>query len=124
MITLIILPYLQIQLARSDVPDLLKTKEFNSAGLTRAANHYIKRGEESFLNDIKLMALDPGADFRQGFGASNQMRTNFSQNERIGWLCRVLYEPKETKPLRPPGLGALGVPYMTMPSDSWPLFPL
>ena len=44
-------------------------------------------------------------------------------NERIGWLCRILYQC-DSRPLRPPGLGASDIASEKMPLEKWPLYPI
>jgi hypothetical protein len=48
----------------------------------------------------------------------------FSYNERIGWVCRILFEAKRDEPLREPRFGGLHLPWKSMPLKSWPLYPV
>ena len=91
---------------------LLRSSEFDCNDIARAVNHYVEIGEASTLQELASLA-DEDTNFARGF----------SINERIGWLCRVLYLPK-SQPLRPPGYGALSLPYRTMPAQKLPLYPV
>ena len=39
-------------------------------------------------------------------------------------MCRILFMSRDGKPLRPPFYGALDLPYLTMPLERWPLYPV
>ena len=107
-----------LQTASGAVPRLFQEKEFTSASFAEAVNHFIALGEQGAVEELDGLALDSGADFtNHGSGA-------WSVNERIGWMCRVLFEPRAGEPLRPPLFGALFIPEETMPSNSWPLYPV
>ena len=44
--------------------------------------------------------------------------------ERFGYVCRILFLPQGSEPLREPGFGGLPLPYDSMPEKDWPLLPL
>lgn len=117
---------------------ILEREKFGVADFARSANVYIALGEEE---GIKLLESQVGLWDGKGF----------TKNERIGWLCRVLFEPKSptrdeppkkvmspggpvlvggakkgapAKPIRNPWFGAVSLPYKTMPLSRWPKFPV
>ena len=76
-----------------------------------AANYYIELGEAAGLARLKR-------------DASKHWGSPLYPNERAAHLCRILFEPKGSKPLRPPALGALALPYETMGLNKWPELPM
>jgi hypothetical protein len=110
-----ILFLLATQLCQAASPKLFGEKSFDAASLAEAVNHFIALGETNAVNELNALASDNIYNPNLGF----------SINERIGWVCRVLFEPKEGKPLRPPMYGALSqLPRNTMPDKNWPLYPV
>ncbi len=100
--------------ASERIPDLFKKKEFNAAILAQAANHYITMGEASSIKALKALEEDHAEAIKRGFHT----------NERIGWICRIIFQGKNGKPLRPPMYGGLSLPRLTMPLKRWPLYPV
>jgi hypothetical protein len=76
-----------------------------------AANYYIELGEAAGLARLKR-------------DASKHRGSPLYPNERAAHLCRILFEPKGSMPLRPPALGALALPYESMSLNNWPEFPM
>ena len=99
---------------RAQPPKLFRDKHFTCATLADAANHFIALGERAAVKELDSLILDWDTDF-QG---------EFSRNERIGWVCRILFGPKEKEPLRAPAYGGHHLPYNTMPLSNWPLYPV
>lgn len=97
-----------------EVPQIFKVREFNSATLADAANHYIALGEARAIKELK--ALDE--DFVES------MDRGFHRNERIGWVCRIIFAGKGTKPLRPPMYGGQSLARFITPLERWPLYPV
>lgn len=95
-------------------PELLRKLEFNCATLSAAVNHYQALGEEAAVKELEGLARDPLTDFGGKFG----------RNERVGWICRVLFEPTGKEPLRGPRFGAHLLPHHSMPAERWPLYPV
>ncbi|MGY8750340.1 MAG: hypothetical protein ACKVHR_20050 [Pirellulales bacterium] len=93
-------------------PLLLKQKQFDSIVLADAVNYYIGIGEKQALIELQALARDD-FDFSNGFAV----------NERIGWVCRVLYKSNDGNPLRPPAFGGLSLPRSSMPLANWPIYP-
>ena len=90
---------------------LLNSPDFTCADIARAVNYYVDLGEEETLREFHALARKDVDIGRPDI------------NERIGWLCRILYQP-DGKPLRPPMLGSLTLPHDQMPLDKWPLYPV
>jgi len=94
-------------------PLLFQQKHFDSIVLADAINYYIAVGEKRSITELQALARD-NFDFS----------AEFDINERIGWVCRVLYKPNSGTPLRPPRFGWLSLPGNSMPESSWPLYPV
>jgi hypothetical protein len=106
--------WLALPVAWGGTPRLFEQKEFTAAGLAEAVNHFIALGEKAAVKE--LLGLE--SDF------ITECSRDFRVNERIGWVCRILFQPK-TEPIRPPGYGALDLPdSMVRDSKNWPLFPI
>jgi hypothetical protein len=110
---------LTLQVAYGAVPRLLQEKDFTAATFAEAVNHFVSLGEDGAMQELQGLVMDHSADF------TVHSNGQWSVNERIGWMCRVLFESKDDQPLRPPMFGALSeLPYNTMPLKSWPLYPV
>lgn len=109
--------------ALSTAPRLFQDGAFTAANLTEAVNHFVTLGEQASLRQLRGLArnrlpnLHSPKVWRPDIVA-------WTTGERIGWLCRILFEPKHSSPLRPPAFGALSLPHESMPSNNWPLYPL
>ena len=93
-------------------PSLFREKDFDCNTLADAVNHYVALGEAAAVRELNSFA-QPTPDFANGIDI----------NERIGWVCRILFEAKNA-PIRQPGFGGLGLPYRSMPLVKWPLYPV
>ncbi|MBW8864092.1 MAG: hypothetical protein JF609_04045, partial [Verrucomicrobia bacterium] len=111
---LVILLLLMTKLCHAAPPKLFTEKAFNSASLAEAANYFIKIGENSAVNELNAIATND----------VQAAKLQFRANERIGWVCRILFESKDGKSLRPPRYGALRLPWNSMPDKNWPLYPV
>lgn len=111
--SIIIALLLTLQVACGAVPRLFQERDFTAASFADAVNYFITLGEDATVQELRGLATDSITDFKRGF----------SVNERIGWMCRVLFVAK-TESLRPPRYGALSLPYHTMPDKSWPIYPV
>ncbi|MFT6242030.1 MAG: hypothetical protein ACJAQT_004132 [Akkermansiaceae bacterium] len=100
--------------AWQDLPELFIESNFDSESLTKAVNHYIGLGEEKAVAELQQLAGRYVASPESGFDS----------NERIGWLCRILFQGKEGVRLRAPRFGGLSLPYLSMPKERWPLYPV
>jgi hypothetical protein len=100
--------------AHTKLPELLREESFTCATLAEAANHYIALGEKAGTEELESHVVDWEVDHREGF----------SRNERIGWICRIVFQPRSAEPLRSPRYGALSLPWNTMSLANWPLYPL
>ena len=105
-----------LRICRADSPRLFSEREFTCVSFAEAVNHFISLGQGNAVKELRRLTLPWGEDFRA--------HGEFSVNERIGWVCRVLFQPKENEPLRPPLFGGLNLPDQTMPLKSWPLYPV
>ena len=105
-----------ISATRAEVPQLFRERSFNAAILAEAVNHFVALGEEASVRELDELA--PGSDHQADF------KNGFSHAERVGWVCRILFQPKGDKALRPPAYGGLRLPHLSMPFASWPLYPV
>jgi hypothetical protein len=109
---------LMLQVGYSDVPRLLIQKTFTATDLAEAANCYVAMGETATVKEFAMLST------RQSHQGQFIPGTGFDVNERIGWLCRILFQPDGHSPLRPPKFGVLPLPGKTMSPKNWPLFPV
>ena len=105
-------------LCHAEIPKLLVQRAFTSADLAEAVNHYVAIGEPATIKELEKCAADD-AD-HSGWYANR----GFSVGERVGWICRILYEPQGHSPLRAPKFGVLNIPEKSMPVEKWPLYPV
>src|SRR5260221_14680806 len=106
---LICLTSMMLGLAHGEVPKLFSQKSFTSANIAEAVNRYVAIGEAASAKEMEQLAAQENAEDGGVLGKG------FSVNERIGWVCRILYEPKGHSPLRAPKFGVLSLPEKTMP---------
>ena len=99
-------------ICHADAPKLFRERPFNAATLAIAVNHFVAVGQEAAIKELAEL------------GTAEPLRDGVYPAERVGWMCRVLFEPKGHEPLRPPMYGALQLPYKSMPLAKWPLFPV
>lgn len=98
----------------ADSPRLFGQREFTCADFAETVNYYVDLGETAALADFAMRESDGEKYSRKGFDLTG----------RIVMLCRVLYEPKSTQPLRDAMMGAFELPYMSMPASKWPMYPV
>lgn len=81
--------------------------------IAEAANHFIALGKRDGLAELRgLASIRNSAGFVDGY-------------DRFGYLCRILFLPRESKSLREPAFGVLNsLPYASMTEKDWPLFPV
>src|SRR5271154_3271760 len=104
-----------VGLCRAEIPKLFCQPEFSSVTLVDAANHFIAIGETATAKELEGIAAND---------ATNQTGMFSRNNERIGWMCRMLFEPKGRSPLRAPKFGKLSLPEESLTLEKWPLYPL
>lgn len=109
---------MMLGLAHGEVPKLFSQKSFTSANLAEAVNRYVAIGEAASVKELQQLAA------QENGSAESFLGKGFSVSERIGWVCRILYESKGLSPLRAPKFGVLPLPEKTMPVEKWPLFPV
>jgi hypothetical protein len=102
-------------LCRAEIPKLFCQPEFNSVTLVDAANHFIAIGEQAAVKELEDIAAND---------ATNRTWMFSRGNERIGWMCRMLFEPKGSSPLRAPNYGRLNLPEKSITLAKWPLYPV
>jgi len=113
-----LLVFMTLGLCHAEVPKLFTEQNFTSVTLVDAVNHFVAIGEDASVKEL------------QGIISSDEANTNwifskgFSVDERVGWVCRILFEPKGHSPLRAPKYGRLSMPEKYMPISKWPLYPL
>lgn len=112
-----ILLCVSFRFSRGEVPELFRDRSLNAAILAQAVNHFVALGETAATRELTALATDH--DFKR-----DNPDKEFDLAERVGWVCRILFQPKGSEPLRPPSYGALGLPFNTMPRTRWPLYPV
>ncbi len=105
---------------RAEVPKLFRERAFNCVTVADAVNHFIGLGEDAAVKELEQLS-EVEADDEQNRGFDTR---GFSINERIGWVCRILFEPKDGICIRAPKFGKLGIPERYMPIAKWPLYPV
>lgn len=102
------------QIACGAVPRLFQEKDFTAASFAEAVNYFVAIGEDATVRELQGLA-DSSAN---PLGKS-------SVDERIGWMCRVLFRANAYEPLRPPFFGKVTMfPPNIVPDKSWPLYPV
>ncbi len=94
------------------LPALLTSKKFDVFRLAEATNYFVELGEEKTVERF--------VELSKNSTVSGQP-LGFDINERIGWLCRILYVAND-EPIRQPFFGGLSLP--PMPLEKWPLYPV
>ena len=90
-------------------------RDFTCASLAESVNYFVAIGEDAAVRKLKTLAVKDEED---------EDRDGIRVAERIGWMCRILYESKGAEPLRPPRYGALSLPPGFMFEKNWPLYPI
>jgi len=111
-------------LAHADVPKLFSEQSFNAMTLATAVNHYVILGEDAAVKELEDLSEVEAAEVEKNRGFNPR---GFSINERIAWVCRILFQPKsdaEQPYLRAPKFGKLNLPEKFMPVENWPLYPV
>ena len=116
--TITLLVFMAAGLCRADIPKLFTQRGFTSVTLVDAVNHFVAIGQDASVKEFQEIIANEDADTNWLFSRG------FSAKERIGWVCRILFESKDGSPLRPPEFGRLNLPQKFMPADKWPLYPV
>ena len=95
---------------------LLTNEDFTYVDLHNAVNYFVELGEKKGF--AKLSELSNTKDEKE-----DSLKC-WKRIERVSWICRILYSPKEGKFLRPPGYGSLILPTFSMPLEKWQLYPI
>ena len=122
------------EICHAEVPKLLTERAFTSASLAEAANHFIAIGEPATFKELDAFLVQDSTN------TNDRFNRGYNVAERIGWIFRIIYEPKpgvpmlvpktgaiipgNIIPIRAPNFGSLGIPEASMPAEKWPLYPL
>jgi hypothetical protein len=106
---------------RAEIPELFRERAFNCVTLEDAANHFVGLGEDAAVKELEQLSEVEAAEAKNNRGFDTR---GFSINERIGWVCRILFEPKNGPYIRAPEFGKLDIPERYMPIAKWPLYPV
>jgi hypothetical protein len=87
---------------------LYQPSRLTSKDWAEVANYFIEMGEANAVTELKAKSS----------GKTGRVNT------RTGLICRIIFEPKGSKPLRQPSFGDLAIPYLTMPLSKWPHYPM
>jgi hypothetical protein len=117
----ILLFVMTLGLCHAEIPKLFREQAFTCATLADAVNHFVGIGEDASVRELQQLSEVEAAEAEQNRGFDTR---GFSINERIGWVCRILFEPKNGPGIRPPKFGKLNLPEKFMPAAKWPLFPV
>jgi hypothetical protein len=117
----ILLIVMTLGLGRAEVPKLFREQAFNCATLADAVNHFVGLGEDASVKELQELAGVEAAEAEQNRGFNVR---GFSINERVAWVCRILFEPKNGAYIRAPKFGKLDIPEKFMPIAKWPLYPV
>lgn len=106
---------------RAEIPKLFRERAFTCVTLANAANYFIGLGEDAAVKELEQLSEIEAAEAEKNRGFDTR---GFSINERIGWVCRILFEPKDGTYIRAPMFGKLDIPERYMPIAKWPLYPV
>ncbi len=111
-------------LASCSSPDLvtLRSVEASPAALARDAEALLEFECHEALALLEEHARRAESAARAA--AVDSPAPSFDVAERIGWLCRLVFVDAEGRPVRAPMRGGVSLPYLSMPAESWPHFPL
>ena len=81
--------------------------------IAEAVNHFVALGKRDGLAELRgLASIRNSAGYVDGY-------------DRFGYVCRILFLPKESEPLREPAFGRLDdLPWELTADKDWPLFPV
>jgi hypothetical protein len=110
-----------LALASCATPDLvtLRSAEASPAALARDADALL-----ALERDEALALLEEEARRAERGPSPGSAAPSIDVPERIGWLCRLVFVDAEGRPVRAPRRGAVSLPDLSMPAESWPHFPL
>jgi hypothetical protein len=101
----------------------LRSDDTSPAQLARDARTLLALDRDEAIALLERHAVSDSASADTA-SAARAASPDFDRNERIGWLCRVVFVDAATLPVRAPRRGAVALPYLSMPEDKWPHFPL
>jgi hypothetical protein len=105
---------LGVSVRASDViPRLFAYRDFTPIDFSEAVNHFVSLGENAAVEELEKLALH------------RDQRGEFNNDERVGWICRVLFEGRDGRALRAPKFGVLEfLPPRDLMATNWPQFPV
>lgn len=118
--------FLTVCVCRGELPELFRRDAFKAVTLAEAANHYVSLGKALALRELSELAAVGDLEKEQIDQARARLgiQGGFDIPERIGWMCRILFQSRTETPLRRPAYGGLMLPYQTMSEKSWPTYPI
>lgn len=113
--SIIILMLATLQVACGSVPRLFEAKAYTPIDFAEAVNHFVNLGEKNAIAELEKLSSE-----RQKYNSNG-----ISVVERVGWMCRVLFEGKGGQALRAPKFGVLEfLPPPDLMTTNWPQFPI
>lgn len=104
-----------IQVACGAVPRLFEAKDYTPIDFAEAVNHFVNLGEKNAIAELEKLSSE-GQEYNSN---------GVSVGERVGWMCRVLFEGKDGQALRTPKFGVLEfLPPPDLMTINWPQFPI
>jgi len=101
---------------RAEAPELFREKPFTCVTLANAVNHFVALGEKEAVKELLSLPVGPFS--------TPISEVYIDENERIGWVCRILFQPKGKAPLRNARFGCPQLHFESMPPERWPHFPI
>lgn len=93
-------------------PEFFRSPQMNCAMIAEAVNHFVALGKRDGLAELRgLASVRNSAGYVDGY-------------DRFGYVCRILFLPRDSEPLREPRFGGLGLPDELTANKDWPLFPV
>ncbi|HTR40179.1 MAG TPA: hypothetical protein VMH87_01005 [Pseudomonadales bacterium] len=118
----LVVVFLSLPLAYGEIPRLFTTPDFTPADFAEAVNHFIALGEDGAVKELEQLASKGG---NYHLYLVEDGKEGFYYPERVGWMCRALFEGQNGQALRPPKFGTLEyLPPPDLMTTNWPQFPI
>lgn len=98
----------------AETPRLFREQTFNAATLAEAVNYYVGLGEVKAFEELNTLSPSDVPDYNHEPCVA----------QRVGWVCRILWEPRGKTPLRQPMYGGQNLPWKSFSLAAWPLYPI
>jgi len=105
---------LHAQVCFAATPRLFTERAVSPERIAEAVNHFVELGEEAADAELRHLHATLKPDPTGWIDA----------NERLLWVCRVLYDPKAGELIPMPALGAPPWPFRELPDGHWPQHPI